>query len=281
MAVKNAVAKTWSITPSADGKRWSNWPAGDKPTFNPTGLSFPSNTVTAPQFRFTGSAMPDIVPLTVLIKVLSTEQVGYNTNFFHGRTDGGFIGDGTYWGCQLYPVGGASGTTHNYGISAFGGDDIVDENANSTLAVYAPTWTSQASQARNTGGAGSVIDYYYSLPTLTKVITHTEGAAQLSNSSFSPALIFGGAPWAPSTENLSGVLRGIQVYQSLPTTAQLLLLGACETDAEVLAVVAAESITGLWYLNMNPTPDDISDKSGAGHHPAWLDAGNRATLWGG
>lgn len=31
MAVKNAVAKAWSITPSSDGKRWSAWPAGDKP----------------------------------------------------------------------------------------------------------------------------------------------------------------------------------------------------------------------------------------------------------
>lgn len=32
MAVKNAVAKTWSIAPSSDGKRWSAWPAGDKPS---------------------------------------------------------------------------------------------------------------------------------------------------------------------------------------------------------------------------------------------------------
>lgn len=31
MAAKNAVAKNWTITPSADGKRWSGWPAGDKP----------------------------------------------------------------------------------------------------------------------------------------------------------------------------------------------------------------------------------------------------------
>ena len=31
MAAKNAVAKSWSIAPSADGKRWSAWPAGDKP----------------------------------------------------------------------------------------------------------------------------------------------------------------------------------------------------------------------------------------------------------
>lgn len=32
MAVKNANGKTWTITPSADGKRWSAWPLGDKPS---------------------------------------------------------------------------------------------------------------------------------------------------------------------------------------------------------------------------------------------------------
>lgn len=31
MAAKNAVAKSWSVAPSSDGKRWSAWPAGDKP----------------------------------------------------------------------------------------------------------------------------------------------------------------------------------------------------------------------------------------------------------
>jgi len=33
--VKNAIAKTWTITPSGDGKRYSDYPAGDKPGFNP------------------------------------------------------------------------------------------------------------------------------------------------------------------------------------------------------------------------------------------------------
>ncbi len=32
MAAKNAVARSWSIAPSSDGKRWSAWPAGDKPS---------------------------------------------------------------------------------------------------------------------------------------------------------------------------------------------------------------------------------------------------------
>jgi hypothetical protein len=35
MPTKNAVAKAWSITPSYDGRRYSAWPAGDKPGGNP------------------------------------------------------------------------------------------------------------------------------------------------------------------------------------------------------------------------------------------------------
>lgn len=32
MAVKNAAAKAWDVSPSSDAKRWSAWPAGDKPS---------------------------------------------------------------------------------------------------------------------------------------------------------------------------------------------------------------------------------------------------------
>jgi len=32
MPIKNAIAKLWNITPSSDGKRWSAYPAGDKPS---------------------------------------------------------------------------------------------------------------------------------------------------------------------------------------------------------------------------------------------------------
>jgi hypothetical protein len=26
----------------------------------------------------------------------------------------------------------------------------------------------------------------------------------------------------------------------------------------------------IWYLDLNPTPTDISDKSGRGHNPVWI-----------
>jgi hypothetical protein len=33
-------------------------------------------------------------------------------------------------------------------------------------------------------------------------------------------------------------------------------------------------------LNVDPRPDDISDKSGKGHHPQWVGS-QRPTLWTG
>ena len=37
------------------------------------------------------------------------------------------------------------------------------------------------------------------------------------------------------------------------------------------------SVRRPWYLNLNPTPGDVTDKSGNGHHPSW--DGTTAQLW--
>ena len=36
----------------------------------------------------------------------------------------------------------------------------------------------------------------------------------------------------------------------------------------------------VWYLDINPTPSGVSDKSGKGHHSAWVSS-SRASLWSG
>jgi hypothetical protein len=38
-------------------------------------------------------------------------------------------------------------------------------------------------------------------------------------------------------------------------------------------------MANIWYMNIDPTPSDISDKSGKGHHPVWADPDNTASLW--
>jgi hypothetical protein len=78
-----------------------------------------------------------------------------------------------------------------------------------------------------------------------------------------PALTFGDAPWQPGKELCSCVLRGIQIYSSLlsPTDIQE------EIDSPLSTLAGSASI---WYLNLDPTPTDISDKSGQGHDPVWV-----------
>ena len=73
------------------------------------------------------------------------------------------------------------------------------------------------------------------------------------------ALTFGDAPWAPSTEIMNGVMRGIQVYSTL--------LSVADVGAEINNPKStAAGTSNIWYLNLNPTPTDISDKSGAGNN---------------
>ena len=87
----------------------------------------------------------------------------------------------------------------------------------------------------------------------------------------SPALTWGDAPWAPGNEVWNGILRGIQVYS--------MNLSLVEIQSEITTPQStAAGVTNIWYLNLNPTPTDISDKSGKGHHPSWI--GNlRPTLF--
>ena len=57
------------------------------------------------------------------------------------------------------------------------------------------------------------------------------------------------------------------------------------TLSDVLAEInsprsTANGASNMWYMNLNPTPSDISDKSGNGHNPAWV-GGERPRLWSG
>jgi len=79
----------------------------------------------------------------------------------------------------------------------------------------------------------------------------------------------GDNPWNPGAEVWSGVLRGFQFYDAQLTPSQI-----------AQEIAAPGSARQPWYLNLNPTPTDISDKSGNGHHPSWV--GNLLpTLWTG
>jgi hypothetical protein len=267
---------------------FANGPAFTPPVIDggspSAGIVFPSNgdgSVSNVVFRLSGANLPNIVPLTLLWKIAPIQQTGFYTAFFHGRTDGTFVGDDTYWGANPYPQGGASGTVHNWEVSTHGGDDIVDENSNSTVVTkgteVSPVWYSQAAVAQNISG-GMDIDFWWDLRTsVNRRINTNHPGSPLANASQSPALSFGDAPWSANQERLSGILRGIQVYQAALSVTRVQALEALETDTAVLAYCTANGLTP-WYVNMNPTPSDITDKSGNGRNAAWL-SGDHGTLW--
>lgn len=243
-----------------------------RPTVQVTGLQFPSNGSSTVRFHF--NTPPTISPLTLVWKLYPIQQTGYYTTYFWGEEGGAVITTWGYHGCHPYPVGGASGTVHNWEVASEGGDDIVDENGNDTT-VAKGRWHTQAAIIRNSGTYELDIDFYWDLATsATRLINHVTISSPRNNLPSNPGLFFGDAPWSESNEMLSGIIRGIQVYDAALTLQQIQDRMDLSSDS---AVVSADP-GSLWYTNLNPTPSDISDKSGNGNNPSWANA-NRPTLW--
>lgn len=72
---------------------------------------------------------------------------------------------------------------------------------------------------------------------------------------------------------MDGVIRGIQIYSTSLSLADVLA-----ESTKPLSTPAGTA--NVWYLNPDPTPMDILDKSGAGHHPEWVGP-ERPLLWTG
>lgn len=245
-----------------------------------TGLIFPSNgdADSDVRFKFTGANLLSAFPATYIWRVKTVQQTGYYTTFFWGP-DGAFTGAG-YYGAHPYPKSGTSqGTTHDYEVSIDGADYVTDDNANDPTVVH-DTWRTQALIVREVAGSELEAKFYWDLDVdVGRVITYPGGNSDYATSfpPASPALTFGGAPWGvvggQNTECLSGTLRGIQVYADD--------LSLSDIQAEIASPKStAAGLASIWYLKLNPTPDDIADDSGAGHDPAWANA-NRPTLYEG
>jgi len=234
------------------------------PPSGATGLDFPSNQPVAYsdiRFTFTGANLLPMQPATYIWNVMPRQQAGFYTTFFHAP-DGALSGGGDYYGAHPYPNGGSSGNTHKWEISTWGYDYVTDVNGNSTEVQYG-RWHTQALVVAN-----NVLTFYYDLPNTSKrIVVNHPGLNPRSGQ----ALTFGDAPWNLHSERLSGVLRGIRLYSTSLSINDIL----AEANAPLSTSAGAAAI---WYMNMNPTPSDISDKSSRGHHPAWASSA-RPALW--
>jgi hypothetical protein len=245
-----------------------------------SGLEFPRNEIPRGEtvrFKFASPhlrGLPIYGPggngVTYIFKVLPRGQTGYYTTFFWGNDDGnGDLGtlfwhngaSDTYYGAHPYPDSGTpDGTTHRWEISVNQGD-VTTENG----AVDYGRWHTQALRVWRDVNGKKHHEFYWDLPATDEahMVTYEAPATYAETNPPAPALTFGDAPWSPGRELCSCVLRGIQIYSSLlsPTDIQ-------QEIASPLSTTAGGA--SIWYLNVNPTPTDISDKSGRGNNPVWV-----------
>ena len=227
------------------------------------------------RFRFLNPLA--IYPATYIWRAYPGQQSGYYTAFFWGNDDGKnnlstFLwksggGADSYYGAHPYPNPPPNGSAHNWEIS------IEQQDFQNGAVVY-NKWYTQALRVW-ADGSGKHHEFYWDLPAtdashrVTRDSDPTWGNAKPPV----PALTWGDAPWAPGNEVWNGILRGIQVYSANLSVADI----QKEANAPLSTSAGSQSI---WYLNTNPTPSDITDKSGKGHHPEWVGS-ERPKLWTG
>jgi hypothetical protein len=257
-----------------------------------TGLDFASNG-TAPAdafiaFQFLNphqNGLPIWGPggqgATYLWRVRPRQQAGYYVTMWWSN-NGSFLWDGgspnTFYGGHPYPRGGGNTTqVHDWEIATDRGGDFIITRAGTPKTVVKDRWYLQALRAtRNANGTKTLV-FWTELPSTADadVIEVTVPANYGEIDPPAPALTFGDSPWYPSFqhERLSGILRGIKIFDRALSDADVL------AEAQADAVVTAAGQASIWYLNIDPTPDDLRDRSGANHHPAWADPQHRAGLW--
>lgn len=252
----------------------SPWPA---PAGAVSGLSFPGSAAVTTTMRFRFLNPLAIYPATYIWRVYPIRQAGYYTAFFWGNDDG--RGDSTtflwvngreadtYYGAHPYPNPPPNGTSHDWEISILQSDPV-------NGAVVYDRWYTQAFRAWS-DGSGKHHEFYWDLPRIgaRHRVAVSAGTDYGNRNPPVPALTWGDAPWNPGREVWCGMLRGIQVYAANLSVSDV--LSEASTPLSTSAGVA-----NIWYLNLNPTPGDISDKSGRGHDPAWVGR-ERPGLWTG
>jgi hypothetical protein len=265
-----------------------------------TGLDW-NGTGTVKRGLYWTSAVPNMAPMTVLMKkyprVLSATDRRYYADFFWGNHGKFQYGPGycnAYVGFHPYPRPNTTPQGNGHWELAVGQNfgtctDVTTRDNSSDPEISWNRWHSQALTVRNTTGTQYEHKLYVDLPSVTTANTIT--VMRLSNWENPPirSIMIGqtgdngsGQSWGgePRWEETNSIIRGIQIYSSYLTQQQILNRSACDTDACVLNLNSSEGVTSLWYLNMNPTPSDVSDKSGRGHHGVW-DGSARPALWSG
>lgn len=238
-----------------------------------TALSFPSNGDSPASFIamiLNDSNLPPAAPLTIMWRYRPRQQTGFYIVCASAQGDGGFSGANYRIATPYPPTGGSGGEDHKWSIGDLGTDYYVDSNSNNTDVIKDGSWYAQAFLLETVGGDGVLKFYWDLLEDTGRIIEKTDSGSPIAHHANSPEIIFGDARWAALAERLSGEIRGFEIYTSLISTTHLVALSALESDAAVLDYCTANSISAPWFLNINPTAADITDKGGSGHDAEWV-----------
>jgi len=259
----------------------------------PTGLNFPSNGDSPSgafvAFQFQNPHLNGLPiwganngGVTYIWKYRPRQQAGYYVTLWWSN-NGTFEWESgkpdSYYGAHPYPNGGGTSTTsHSWEIGGMDyGADNLNTLAGSPKPVVKDRWYTQALRIVPNGNGTYTARFYIDLPSTASgnVIQATSPSYFGNKIPPKPALTFGDSPWYANYqhERLSGVLRHIKIFNKVLSESDTLAEAASDS------LVTGAGSANVWYMNINPTPSDISNKSGRGHNPAWADSANRATLW--
>lgn len=260
-----------------------------------TGLSFPSNHATGSDIRllWSGSNLLPRTSHTAVWKARYVKQAGYYAVSWHSHHDGTWHADTYEFGCHPYPTSGSvsadgqstggtgsGGTDHFHEIAGTPGahDWIASPGPGPTYPLVTGVWVTQARTCEVVNGNVLRHTYWPDVSRPDSFIRQDVPLSTLVSGGARAAFYFGASDWTANgsgnAETPSCILRGLALFGAALSITDI----AAEAASESNSAQTAAGRASVWYINKNPTPSDVADKSGANHSPTWANA-NRPTLF--
>lgn len=264
-----------------------------------TGLIFLQNNAVNSdiEIRWSGANMVSRTTHTIIWKANYTQQTGYYATAWHSQIIPDTFPASVYeYGTHPFPSAagahdgngqcidgtGSVGTVHYYEIAGLGASDFICTAGGSPLIVTKGTWVLQARTCEIVSGTILRHTFY---PDLTNFpaysIVQDNLVANLPGTPTNPCFQFACSPWradhpdpGKNDETPFGTLRGFAQFSARLNVTDIQTEGNSDSNSPQTSAGSAS----VWYINKNPTPSDVSDKSGAGHSPSYTNS-NRPTQY--
>jgi len=260
-------------------------------------LVFASNYVSGSDVRlvWSGSNLLPRTSHTVIWKARYVQQAGYYAVTWHTSNDGQWHASLYEFGAHPYPTTGSvnstgqstggtgsSGATHYYEIAGLGASDfIASPGPGPTFLVAKGVWVTQARTCEVIDGTTVRHRFWPDVSNPSQFIQQDVRKSDVdaaAAAAVSPAFVFGCSPWTVNgnvnSETPSGTFRSIKLFGSALSIADI----AAEAESGSNAAITTAGRASVWYINEDPTPSDVGDKSGTGRSPVWAN-GNRPALY--